>query len=317
MPESPQGRAERRLGGRRARRRAPYAGLAASCTGLLLAVVALAGCSSSDGADPDWTKAKASQAPPPKPVWDRSPASVAAVGDSITRGFDACGILSDCPEASWATGTDDGVRSLAVRLLGKPGVADRSWNFARSGAAVGELPAQMRKAAVHRPDLVTVMMGANDACKDEVELMTPVKEFRASFEESMRQLRAKAPKTQVYVASVPDLKRLWSEGRDNPLGRQIWKLGICASMLGDSQDMGAEAQARRSTVQARVVAYNKVLKEVCAKDLRCRYDGGAVFDFRFTGEQLSTWDWFHPSKNGQGKLADIAYRNVVAAEPPA
>ncbi|MET4926545.1 GDSL-type esterase/lipase family protein [Streptomyces sp. PSRA5] len=317
MPQSPQGRGERRLGGRRDRRRAPYGTAAASCAGLLVAVVALTGCGSSDGADPDWTKAKTSQSPPPKPIWDRSPTSLAAVGDSITRGFDACGILSDCPEASWATGTDNGVRSLAMRLLGEPGVADRSWNYARSGAAVGELPAQMGKVAGHKPDLVTVMMGANDACKDEANLMTPVDEFRTSFEESMRRLRAGAPKTQVYVASVPDLKRLWSEGKDNPLGRQIWKLGICSSMLGDSQDMGAEATERRSTVQARVVAYNKVLKDVCAKDLRCRYDGGAVFDFRFTGDQLSTWDWFHPSKNGQGKLADIAYRNVVAAEPPA
>ncbi|MFC8081153.1 SGNH/GDSL hydrolase family protein [Streptomyces sp. NPDC057307] len=317
MPQNPQGRGERRLGGRRDRRRAPYASVAGSCAGLLVAVVALAGCGASDGADPDWTKAKTSQSPPPKPIWDRTPTSLAAVGDSITRGFDACGILSDCPEASWATGTDDGVRSLAVRLLGAPGVADRSWNYARSGASVGELPAQMAKVAGHKPDLVTVMMGANDACKDEAALMTPVDEFRTSFEESMRRLRAGAPKTQVYVASVPDLKRLWSEGKDNPLGRQIWKLGICSSMLGDSQDMGAEATERRATVQARVVAYNKVLKDVCAKDLRCRYDGGAVFDFRFTGDQLSTWDWFHPSKNGQGKLADIAYRNVVAAKPPA
>lgn len=300
MPQSPQGRA-----------------VAASCAGLLVAALALTGCGSPDSPGPDRTKTRTSQAPPPKPVWDRSPASIAAVGDSITRGFDACGILSDCPEASWATGTDDGVRSLAMRLLGAPGVADRSWNYARSGAAVGELPAQMAQAAGHRPDLVTVMMGANDACKDDAELMTPVAEFRTSFEESMRRLRADAPKTQVYVASVPDLKRLWSEGKDNPLGRQIWKLGICASMLGDSQDMGAAATERRSTVQARVVAYNEVLKDVCAKDLRCRYDGGAVFDFRFTGDQLSTWDWFHPSKNGQGKLADIAYRNVVAAKPPA
>ncbi|WP_405618402.1 SGNH/GDSL hydrolase family protein [Streptomyces sp. NBC_01508] len=317
MPQSPQGPGERHLGGRPARRRAPYAGAAATCAGLLVAVAALAGCGAPDGADPDWTKAKASQSPPPKPVWDRSPTSIAAVGDSITRGFDACGVLSDCPEVSWATGTDDGVRSLAARLLGKTGVANRSWNYARSGASVAELPAQLTKVAAHKPDLVTVMMGANDACKDEAELMTPVAEFRASFEESMRRLRADSPKTQVYVASVPDLKRLWSEGRDNPLGRQIWKLGICASMLGDSQDMGAAAQERRATVRARVVAYNKVLKDVCAKDERCRYDGGAVFDFRFTGDQLSTWDWFHPSRNGQGKLAEIAYRNVVAAESPA
>lgn len=195
MQESPQGR-ERRP------RRTPYAGIAASCAGLLVTAAALTGCTSSDGAGPEWTKAKASQSPP-KPIWDRSPASIAAVGDSITRGFDACGVLSDCPEVSWATGTDDGVRSLALRLLGKPGAVERSWNYARSGASVAALPAQMGKAAGHEPDLVTVMMGANDACKDEADLMTPVDEFRTSFEESMRRLRADSPRLMCTWRACP------------------------------------------------------------------------------------------------------------------
>ncbi|MEV6398372.1 SGNH/GDSL hydrolase family protein [Streptomyces sp. NPDC051907] len=254
--------------------------------------------------------------PSPTPVWDRSPESVAAVGDSITRGFDACLVLSDCPEVSWATGTDARVRSLALRLIGESGLTERSWNLARSGADVSDLPEQMSRAAEKKPGLVTVMVGANDACADTPEQMTPVTEFRASFKESMGKLRRTAPKTQVYVSSVPDLKRLWSTGRGDPLGKQIWKLGICASMLGDADDVSVKAQQRRTLVHERVMAYNEVLKEVCAKDLRCRYDGGAVFDYRFSGKQLSRWDWFHPSRNGQEQLAEIAYRNVTASEPP-
>ncbi|WP_328581886.1 SGNH/GDSL hydrolase family protein [Streptomyces sp. NBC_00370] len=278
---------------------------------------ALAGCGSSGGPPDGGASRRASPAPKPVPVWNRSPRSVAAVGDSITRGFDACVPFSDCPEVSWATGTDSGVDSLATRLVGAPTAAKRSWNEARSGARMADLPGQMAQAARRVPDLVTVMVGANDACQDSVDLMTPVADFRTSFTAAMRRLRTGAPKAQVYVSSVPDLKRLWSTGRDNPLGRQIWKLGICASMLGDAQDDGAAAQRRRETVYDRVVAYNGVLKDVCAKDVRCRYDGGAVFDFRFTGEQLSPWDWFHPSKDGQGELAEIAYRNVTALRAPA
>lgn len=242
---------------------------------------------------------------------------MAAVGDSITRGFDACSVLADCPEVSWATGTDSQVRSLAVRLLGESGAASHSWNLAETGARIAQLPEQMALAAKERPDLVTVMIGANDACRDSARYMTPVADFRASFEASLRQLRSGAPKAQVYVSSVPDLKRLWSTGRGNALGKQIWKLGICRSMLGDADDMSAGATARRASVQERVVAYNGVLREVCAKDPRCRYDGGAVFDFPFTGKQLSQWDWFHPGRDGQARLAEIAYRNVTAARPPA
>ncbi|CAO0827740.1 Lipoprotein OS=Streptomyces microflavus OX=1919 GN=Smic_21870 PE=4 SV=1 [Streptomyces microflavus] len=133
----------------------------------------------------------------------------------------------------------------------------------------------------------------------------------------MRQLRAGAPEAQVYVSSVPDLKRLWSTGRLNETGKKIWELGICQSMLADADDLGPAAVARRDAVQDRVVAYNEVLRDVCAKDRHCRYDGGAVFGFRFTGAQLSQWDWFHPSRDGQARLAEIAYRNITAAEPPA
>ncbi len=284
------------------------------CTG----TVALAGCGGG-GAEsgvsrnaPAATRS-ASPSPSPAPDWNPRPRSVAAVGDSITRGFDACSVLADCPEVSWATGTDDAVRSLAVRLLGPSRAADHSWNHAVSGSRMVQLPEQMALAAKERPELVTVMTGANDACRDSVRLMTPVADFRASFEASMRQLRAGAPKAQVYVSSVPDLKRLWSTGRVNELGKKIWQLGICQSMLADADDLGPAAVARRDAVRDRVVAYNEVLRDVCAKDRYCRYDGGAVFDFRFTGAQLSPWDWFHPSRDGQARLAEIAYRNVTAA----
>ncbi len=285
---------------------------------------ALAGCGGG-GADGGVSRnapaaqrsASPSPSPTPTPDWNPRPRSVAAVGDSITRGFDACSVLADCPEVSWATGTDDAVRSLAVRLLGPSKAADRSWNHAVSGSRMVQLPEQMKRAAAERPELVTVMTGANDACRDSVRLMTPVADFRASFEASMRQLRAGAPKAQVYVSSVPDLKRLWSTGRVNELGKKIWGLGICQSMLADADDLGPAAVARRDAVRERVVAYNEVLRDVCAKDRYCRYDGGAVFDFRFSGAQLSSWDWFHPSRDGQARLAEIAYRNVTAPEPPA
>ncbi|MFE5857958.1 SGNH/GDSL hydrolase family protein [Streptomyces sp. NPDC056500] len=288
---------------------------AALTTAALLTAGALTGCDSPSDAQTKGAPAKKRIIA--TPVWDRSPDSIAAVGDSITRAFDACVVLSDCPEASWATGTDEKVRSLATRLIGEPAtVAQRAWNYARTGAEAADLPAQMTKAAAQKPELVTVMVGANDACADSVTLMTPVEDFRASFSEALRELRRTAPKAHVYVSSVPDLKRLWSTGKENALGRQIWKLGICATMLGDAEDVSAKAHQRRALVQERVVAYNAVLKDVCGKDLRCRYDGGAVFEYRFDGDLLSRWDWFHPSKVGQSRLAEIAYRNVTAAEPP-
>ncbi|MFK4151521.1 SGNH/GDSL hydrolase family protein [Streptomyces fungicidicus] len=280
------------------------------------AVLGVAGCDAVGGGSPapSGTAAERSR-PSPTPVWDTGPDSVAAVGDSITRGFDACAVLTDCPEVSWATGGSEQVDSLAVRLLGPAGAAERSWNYAVTGARMEDLPGQMARAVRRGPELVAVMAGANDACRETTSAMTPVADFRADFRKAMRTLREALPKAQVYVASVPDLKRLWSQGRTNALGKQVWKLGICPSMLGDADALDAAATERRETVRKRVEDYNEVLEEVCAADLRCRSDGGAVHAYRFGTGQLSRWDWFHPSVDGQSRLAEIAYRTVTAKQP--
>ncbi|MCX5378499.1 SGNH/GDSL hydrolase family protein [Streptomyces sp. NBC_00091] len=290
---------------RRARRTSTGAGVAVA---VLAAVVT--GC---DSGGPAAGGERGAQAPP---RWNPAPASVAAVGDSITRGFDACSVLADCPEVSWATGSDPAVRSLAARLLGDAEVPARSWNYAVTGSRMADLPGQLASAAQHKPGLVTVMVGSNDACRPTASSMTPVAEFRAGFEQSLKDLRAASPTSQVYVSSVPDLQRLWEQGRDSPVVRQIWKLGICQSMLADPLSAEAGATARREKVRARVVEYNEVLREVCAKDELCRYDGGAVFQYPFAADQLSHWDWFHPGKDGQARLAELAHRQVTAAQPP-
>ncbi|MFJ9180382.1 SGNH/GDSL hydrolase family protein [Streptomyces sp. NPDC102360] len=289
----------------------------AAVTAAVCGVASLTACDATgdNSPGPSGSPSAAKPSPKPTPTWDTKPRSVAAVGDSITRGFDACSVLSDCPKVSWATGTDKSVKSLAVRLLGESRAQTHSWNHARTGARMADLPEQMHRAAAEKPELVTVMAGSNDACRPTAAGMTPVADFRADFEESLRQLRRTAPKAQVYVLSVPDLKRLWSQGRANPLGKQVWKLGICASMLADPDDLKSAATARRDSVQARVMAYNEVLREVCAKDRKCRYDGGAVFGYKFGQAQLSEWDWFHPSVNGQARLAALAFRGVTAERP--
>ncbi|GGQ46241.1 lipoprotein [Streptomyces asoensis] len=282
--------------------------------GTTAAVLGLAGCDALGGGGPEGSSAGPARGakPSPAPLWDSSPSSVAAVGDSITRGFDACTVLADCPEVSWATGSSAEVNSLAVRLLGAAKARTHSWNHAATGARMADVPAQMARAAAEKPQLVTVMAGANDACRNSTAAMTSVDDFRAQFQDALSTLRRTLPKTQVYVMSVPDLKRLWSQGRTNVLGKQVWKLGLCPSMLGDADALDAAATLRRDTVQKRVEAYNSVLKEVCAKDARCRFDGGAVYAFRFGTDQLSHWDWFHPSKDGQARLAEMAYRGVTA-----
>ncbi|AKH82215.1 lipoprotein [Streptomyces sp. CNQ-509] len=241
----------------------------------------------------------------------RPPTSVAALGDSITRGFHACEPLTDCPEKSWSTGDSKDVESLARRLLDKP--SGHTWNFARSGAQVADLPVQTGEAIARRPDLVTILMGANDACTESAEEMTPVADYRTAVADSLDRLEADLPRTQVYVSSVPSLMRLWEVGRGSVVTRQVWSLGICQSMLADPSDLGTTASGRREEVQDRVVAYNAVLAEECGKHPLCVYDDGAAFRYAFTGDHLSRWDSFHPDEDGQNALAEIAYEKLREA----
>src|SRR5918912_1280871 len=45
------------------------------------------------------------------------PNSLDALGDSITRGFNACGFFFDCTARSWSTGTYSPVNSHYLRIL--------------------------------------------------------------------------------------------------------------------------------------------------------------------------------------------------------
>ena len=297
--------------------------LSAAAALSLLGGLLLTGCGGSgggDGAPADRPSAAAPSSrtaptsPAATPAAENRPDSLAALGDSVTTGFDACRPLADCPRSSWVTGTDPGVNSLAKRLLDDP--ARRTWNFARAGARMADLPGQAEAAVAKRPELVTVLMGANDACRTDVSRMTPVDTFRADFSTALRTLRRELPGTRVYVASIPDLRRLWSLGHDDPRIARVWRLGICPSMLGGTELGEAATQARRQAVHDRVVAYNGVLKEVCGTDRRCRYDGGAVFRQRFRLGELSPWDWFHPSRKGQARLAETAYGRIVTQDRP-
>lgn len=298
--------------GGRVTRRGRVAAVASAALLLTGGLALAAACGSgSGGTTGERPPGAARPSPSPTPPWDRHPDSIAAVGDSITQGFDACSLLADCTRASWVTGTDAAVRSLAVRLIEKA-PRRHSWNFAVSGSVMAGLPRQMQRAALKRPELVTVLAGANDACRPTAGRMTPVQDFRADFRTALRTLHKARPKTQVYVSSLPDLKRLWSQGRGDPWGARVWGLGICQSMLRDPESTTPAARERRQRVHERVKAYNSALEEECGRFLRCRFDGGALFRYRFTKKELSRWDWFHPSKAGQRKLAEIAYRGITA-----
>src|SRR4051794_41652035 len=103
----------------------------------------------------------AAQADPPLP------GSMAAMGDSISRGYDVCCSFGEHPQNAWSTGdaAGDGVTSHYERLLAAdPAIAGHAFNDAVTGARMAGAPAQAAQAVGQGAQYVTVLMGANDVC---------------------------------------------------------------------------------------------------------------------------------------------------------
>jgi hypothetical protein len=245
------------------------------------------------------------QVPAPAPA---IPRSLAALGDSITRAAAACEAF-DCPAASWSTGTHPGLASHAQRIRAVSGAQPQTYNLAVSGARVADLHRQAQQAVDTRAGYVTVLIGANDACALSETTMTPVAAFDSAFARALDTLVQGLPEARILVLSIPDLGRLWQVGKDLADVRETWRrLRICQSMLADPTSTTVGDQARRTRVRDRVIAYNTAMARVCGRHPTCRWDGDAVFRYRFPLTMVSSHDYFHPSLEGQRTLAETSWR---------
>ncbi len=134
----------------------------------------------------------------------------------------------------------------------------------------------------------------------------------------------------------PRAPRSTVENNNKRAARLLWDtLGVipCRTMLfrpniprnaGPTPDPTNTAEQRRLRVRDHNIALNEVLAEECAAMLRCSFDDHAVFDlvanrdadgvlladkddWTFVDSDISTQDHFHPSFDGQRKLAEAAW----------
>lgn len=238
------------------------------------------------------------------------PSSMSSLGDSITRGFNACGWFVDCTDRSWSTGGYSSVNSHYLRIKSKnAAITGYNFNDAQSGAKMIDLNGQAQAAVNRGVQYVTILMGANDACTSDEASMTPVSTYRAQLDQALATLKAGLPSAAVFVASVPDVKRLWFIGKDSSSARNAWaSFKICQSMLKNPTSTLQADVDRRNRVQQRVIDFNTQLAQACtAYGANCDFDGNAVFNYQFVLSQVSSWDYFHPNTSGQQVLASVSY----------
>jgi lysophospholipase L1-like esterase len=238
------------------------------------------------------------------------PSSMAATGDSITRAFNTGSYaFIDAPANSWSTGTSNAVNSLYSRILKKNrAIKDRSYNDARTGAKIADLPGQVATVNAQRVEYVTILMGANDVCTPSEGEMTSVQAFHDQFLSALSSLSTNSPQAKIYVVSIPNIYNLWSVLHTNLSAVSVWSVGkICQSMLANPFSNAQTDVDRRARVRQRNIDFNTQLMQVCAQFPQCRFDNNAAFNTTFTTSDVSTRDYFHPSVAGQAKLASVAW----------
>ena len=178
---------------------------------------------------------------------------------------------------------------------------------------MADLYGQVQGVIGRRAEYVTILMGANDVCASSEGAMTPVATFRAQFEQALASLNASLPSSRVFVSSIPDIHQLFSLYRYDLGANAVWAVaGICQSMLAwPFSNLPADV-ARRARVRQRNIDYNTQLAQVCAAYLQCRFDSNAVFNTPFVRSDVTTRDYFHPSVNGQAKLAAVTWGQAAA-----
>lgn len=235
------------------------------------------------------------------------PNDMAALGDSITRAANDSGTsFGDHPENSWSTGysTSDGISSHYERIKASNTlITNKNYNDAKSGAKMTDLAGQAGTAVTQSVHYVTILMGANDVCTSSKDTMTSVDTYRTQFRAAADKLKTGLPTGSiVYVVTIPDIYQLWKLFNTDSKAQSVWKtFSICQSMLSTSN-----TETDRQFVRQRNIDFNSVLQQE-SSNYGFVFDGNAVFNYQFVKTDVSTLDYFHPSKAGQANIATVTW----------
>jgi lysophospholipase L1-like esterase len=256
------------------------------------------------------------------------PKRLYSIGDSITRAVNA-NLPFDNVNNSWVNGYYGfwewlfglpNIKSHNQRISANFGSSGRkNWIAAQNGAQTNDLVSQATGTAGRNVTYATVMLGANDVCRESFADLPADDEFKTSFSDGMDILLGNLPNgATVQVVAIPDLKRLYDIGKDKTaLGivdcEVLWATTVlgfpCGSMLSPSN-----SEVDRLYVQSRNIGYNRILKEVTEeKQAEHQTSGKFVsftevsFTYEFTETDISDIDCYHPSWRGQRTLATITW----------
>lgn len=256
------------------------------------------------------------------------PKRLYSIGDSITTAFDSW-FVGDNDAVSWV----NGFHGWWQDLLGVPDINSHNQRIdaaygesgrtnvtaAENGARWDDALAQAQGIAAEAPTYVTVMLGGNDVCRDEIADLPTDEEIRGHVQATLEALDQDLPAgATVLVVGIPDVKMLYDVGltQGGLLGidcEAIWAttaLGFpCGSMLSPDN-----SEEDRLFVQSRNFAYNDIIQQATnQKNWNSKRVYFRFFDAEsvaFTGDDISSIDCFHPSADGQELISALTWQEL-------
>ena len=239
------------------------------------------------------------------------PSSMASMGDSITRGFNACGFYFDCTSRSFSTGSDSGgqqplpadprqeQRDQREEL--QPGRVRRQ---GRRHAGPGHRHRRAQPAVRHDPDRRQRRLHQLRRGDDLGRHLPRLHRHGAGHPQerpAQRQGRRRQhPRHQAALGGRPDQ---WQRPHGLVAVRHL------------QVDAGQPDLERRRRHANGATGYGSASStstpsspQACAAyGPTCDFDGNAVFNYPFSFNQVSGWDYFHPNTAGQAALAQVSY----------
>jgi lysophospholipase L1-like esterase len=273
------------------------------------------------------------------------PSNLFNIGNSIGEGVaahDDIGAIHH--ETVWSTGynPNDSVYTLNERFEDENPTdfyenntaRDDIFNHAVEGDEMEDFVAQANEVLVSagvtpsgEAGMITIFLGNNDVCTDEVGTMTDPAQFEAQYRAGLDVLVAsdETKDAYIHVSGIPDIYWLWIAKRSSFWCRVlVWPLVPCRELLenpgndcgsGESEldpdnihpDDGENCIRRKNFHAAIRDDYNRILRDV----LEEYRDNGLlpnayyidIFDIQFDASQVNNGDCFHPSDEGHQTLA--------------
>lgn len=256
---------------------------------------------------------------------------LAGIGDSIMQGFDAhsceLSICFDQPEFSFAQGTAPEVDSLFLRFE-EPGMEFVSVTGAAmiSGGSNAITQAKRLCQQKARPNRIVILLGANDVCNaTSIPTLPSAEDFATALGDALATLAsddcALSQGSSIHVMSIPRLDLLYTSGvaKSGIDCVSKWStFGICPLATTSPTDETLQG------IATAVEDYNAaILKTVAQLQTNTQPERELTFStdyvddtpnssfgtYNFLPDDLSDVDCFHPSIQGQRKLACTAWES--------